>query len=165
MRDQVKINNFRRFNDHITTSGQPDEDQLKRLADIGVAHIINLALHTHEDALPDERASVEALGMEYIHIPVAFDTPTEAHFRRFCEAMQRIGNARVHIHCMVNARVTAFLYRYQRDVVHADADAARAMMLSIWQPGGKWAQFIGDSARADQPQGCPLGCDDWASGL
>ena len=79
--------------------------------------------------------------------------------------MQRIGSAHVHIHCMVNARVTAFLYRYQRDVVREDAQAARAMMESIWQPGGKWAAFIGDSARVDQPQGGPLGCEGWASGL
>ena len=108
--------------------------------------MINLGMHDHERALNDEAASVSALGMEYIHIPVEFDAPTDAHFARFCDAMERLGGRTIHVHCIANLRVTAFLYRYQRDVLERPETEARALMDSVWRPGGVWADFIGDEA-------------------
>src|SRR5207248_8743481 len=80
MADPKTIYNWRRLNDRITTSGQPTEPQLADIHALGVRHVINLGLHAHEKALPDEAASVSRLGMTYIHIPVAFQNPTEADF-------------------------------------------------------------------------------------
>ena len=151
MRDPKDILNWRRVDDRITTSGQPSEAQLAAIQKLGVTTVINLGLHTHEKALPDEAASVAALGMRYVHIPVPFDAPTEQDYERFCSAMQDAGDQTIHVHCMVNARVSAFLYRYQRDALGATEAQSRAFMDSIWQPGGVWASFIGDEARADQP--------------
>jgi hypothetical protein len=42
-----------------------------------VRYVINLGLHSHEKALPDEAATVDSLGMTYVHIPVDFQNPTE----------------------------------------------------------------------------------------
>ena len=156
MTDPAHIYNWRRLDDRITTSGQPTEAQLAEIAGLGVATVINLALHTHEKALPDETATVTALGMNYVHIPVAFDQPTEDDFARFCAAMAATGDARVHVHCIINARVSAFLYRYRRDVLGMDEAQARAAMHSIWQPGGVWAAFIGDEASVGLPHGPPV---------
>jgi hypothetical protein len=64
------IYNWRGLTDRITTSGQPTEPQLADIQALGVTHIGNLGLHSHEKALPDEAASVGWLGMTYIHIPV-----------------------------------------------------------------------------------------------
>jgi hypothetical protein len=47
--------------------GQPTEPQLEDLHALGIRHIVNLGLHSHEKALPDETASVSRLGMTYIH--------------------------------------------------------------------------------------------------
>lgn len=156
MSDPTGIYNWRRIDPRITTSGQPTAAQLAEIAALGVTHVINLGLHTHEKALPDESASVTALGMEYIHIPVAFDAPTEQDFADFCTAMAAIGDAPVHVHCIVNMRVTAFLTRYRRDVLGLDEASSRAAMDSIWQPGGVWASFIGDTAGAALPHRGPL---------
>ena len=151
MNDPDFIFNWRRLDDRITTSGQPTEAQLAALRDLGVAQVINLALHSHAKALPDEAASVAALGMGYTHIPVDFDHPTEADYQRFRAAMAAAAAVPVHVHCIVNARVTAFLYRYRREVL-AEAEAgARAFMDSVWQPGGVWAEFIGDTDAAARP--------------
>ena len=76
MSDPTDIFNWRRLDARITTSGQPTEEQLAAIRDLGVDHVINLALHSHEKSLPDEAASVAGLGMSYIHIPVEFDAPT-----------------------------------------------------------------------------------------
>jgi protein tyrosine phosphatase (PTP) superfamily phosphohydrolase (DUF442 family) len=124
--DPDTILNWRRFDARITTSGQPSAAQLAEIEALGVTHIINLGLHSHPRALPDEAATVSDLGMRYIHIPVDFDHPTEADFDRFCAVLDALPDTPVHVHCIVNARVTAFLYRYQRDRVGGDASAARA---------------------------------------
>lgn len=143
MNDPEHIPNWRRLDERITTSGQPSEAGLAELTALGVRHVINLALHSHEKALPNEAASVAALGMHYIHIPVAFDDPTEENFERFKTAMDDIGADPVHVHCIVNARVSAFFYRYNRDVAGIDEGEARAAMETIWRPTGVWARFVG----------------------
>ena len=152
MADPVEILNWRRLDERITTSGQPSEAQLAAVAALGVKQVINLALHTHERALADEAATVAGLGMTYVHIPVEFDAPTEGDYQRFCAAMGAAGDTPVHVHCIVNARVTAFFYRYQTEVLGVTEAEARAMLESVWRPGGVWASFIGDEAGVDRPQ-------------
>lgn len=126
----------------ITTSGQPTEEQLAGIRDLGVAHVVNLALHTHEKALPDEAASVRGLGMTYTHIPVDFQNPREENFEEFCAVLEQVKDAPMHVHCIANYRGSAFFYRYRRDVLGWDDAAARADMDEIWKPEGVWADFI-----------------------
>lgn len=140
------IHNWFRLDSRITTSGQPTEAELPALRDLGVQHVINLALHTHERALPDEAGSVRALGMTYTHIPVVFDHPTEADFASFRAALEATGNDLVHVHCIMNWRVSAFFYRYRRDVLCMNEAAARADMARLWEPDAVWAEFIGRRA-------------------
>jgi protein tyrosine phosphatase (PTP) superfamily phosphohydrolase (DUF442 family) len=151
MSDPTDIPAWLRLDDRLTTSGQPGEEDLRTLSALGVRHVVNLALHTHERALPDETASVTSLGMHYVHIPVPFDAPADEHFARFREAMASIGSDTVHVHCIINARVSAFIYRYRRDVLGMDEDEARRAMEKIWRPGGVWAEFIGDAAAVGRP--------------
>ena len=140
--DPESIYNWHRLDERLTTSGQPSEAQLAGIKALGVSHIVNLGLHTHERALPDEAASVAALGMTYIHIPVEFQNPTEADFARFCDVMAELSQAPVHVHCIANFRVSAFFYRYRRDVLGWDELRARADLEKLWQPAEVWAEFI-----------------------
>ncbi len=142
MADPDAIYHWRRLDDRITTSGQPTEEQLADIQALGVRHVINLGLHTHEKALPDEAVSVARLGMEYIHIPVDFQNPTEQDFQRFCTVMEQSKNVPVHVHCIANYRVSAFFYRYHRDVLGMDEARARAEMNAVWCPKGVWEAFI-----------------------
>jgi protein tyrosine phosphatase (PTP) superfamily phosphohydrolase (DUF442 family) len=144
-----EIAQWRRIDARITTSGQPTVEQLADIAALGVRHVVDLALHTHEKALPDERATVAALGMRYSHIPVEFAAPTEEDFDRFCAVMA--GTEPVHVHCIVNARVSAFVYRYRRDVLGVDEEQAREALEAIWTPEGVWADFIASARSAAGP--------------
>jgi protein tyrosine phosphatase (PTP) superfamily phosphohydrolase (DUF442 family) len=143
MADPETIYNWRRIDDRITTSGQPTEQQLADIRALGVRHIINLGLHTHAKALPDEAASVSRLGMTCIHIPVDFQNPTEADFAKFCSALKQLKEVPVHVHCIANYRVSAFFYRYRRDVLEMNEAGARAEMEQVWHPEGVWAAFVG----------------------
>ena len=108
MADPEMIYNWRRLDDRITTSGQPTEPEFADIHALGVRHIINLGLHTHEKALPDEAASVSRLGMMYIHMPVDFQNPTDQDFDQFCSVMEQLKEVPVHVHCIANYRVSAF---------------------------------------------------------
>ena len=130
------------MSERLTTSGQPTEEQLGSIRDLGVTHVVNLGLHTHEKALPDEAASVAALGMRYVHLPVDFDNPTDDDFQRFCALIDELAETTLHVHCIANFRVSAFFYRYRRDVLRMSEDVARADMEKLWKPGGVWAEFI-----------------------
>jgi hypothetical protein len=57
--------------------------------------------------------------------------------------MARLKEVPVHVHCIANYRVSAFFYRYRRDVLGMDEDRVRADMEQIWHPEGVWATFVG----------------------
>lgn len=146
MDDPIGIYNWRRLGERLTTSGQPTEPELAAIAALGVDCVVNLGLHTHPKALPDERASVAALGMEYIHQPVDFQNPTAADLDAFCDLMDRLEGRTLHVHCIANFRVSAFLYRYRMDRLGWDRDRARADLDAIWKPEGPWAAIVAGEA-------------------
>lgn len=136
------IYNVLPIHETLLTSGQPTEAQFRHVKDAGYQTVINLAPHSAENALPDEAATLAALGLEYVHIPVDFQRPTEDDFRAFCEAMERVRDRKVHVHCAANMRVSAFVYRYRRDVLGEDAENAARDLHRIWEPFGVWRAFI-----------------------
>lgn len=136
------IFNWRRLSGSLTTSGQPTEEQLQALKDLGVTHVINLGLHTHEKALADERSSLERHGIAYTHIPVDFENPTEADFAEFCRAMDQLRGETLHVHCIANYQASAFLYRYRCNSEGVPEGEARNDLDAIWKPTGVWAKLI-----------------------
>jgi uncharacterized protein (TIGR01244 family) len=141
MSDPAAIYHWHRLDSRITTSGQPTEAQLAEIAALGVRCVINLGLHSHEKALRDEAASVAALGMVYVHIPVDFQNPTDHDFHLFCNAMEAASEGPVHVHCIANYRVSAFFYRYHRRLGIA-ANRSRANLDRIWHPDPVWTAFM-----------------------
>ena len=81
--------------------------------------------------------------MTYIYIPVDFQKPTDGDFDQFWSAMEQLKEVPVHVHCIANYRVSAFFYRYRRDVLGMDETQARADMEQVWRPNGVWATFVG----------------------
>jgi len=142
MVDPETIYHWYRLDDRITTSGQPTETELADIAALGVRCVINLGLHSHEKALRDEAATVHALGMTYVHIPVDFQNPTERDFDTFCTALNTASDSPVHVHCIANYRVSAFVYRYRRTILGMDEARARADLDRVWQPDPVWTEFI-----------------------
>lgn len=53
----------------------------------------------------------------------------------------------IHVHCIVNARVTAFFYKYDQETGLLSQQEAQAQMQKIWKPGGIWAAFLNDDER------------------
>ena len=144
MTDLTHILNWRRLSDRITTSGQPSEAELSEIKALGVTEIINLGPHGNKGALADEAGTVANLGMTYHYIPVRFQNPTDADYEAFREALKTTDPAKVHVHCIYNARVSAFFYRYAKRDSGLPIEFAFDNMESIWRPGSDWARFIDD---------------------
>lgn len=140
--------NFRQVDERLLTAGQPNETQLADAARQGVTVVINLALHDDPRySLADEAGCVSGLGMEYVHIPVRFNAPTEEDLRAFLEAMDAHKGEKVLVHCAANYRVTAFVGLYRVLCEGWTADKAFEPMRSVWEPDPVWKEFIGNILR------------------
>jgi uncharacterized protein (TIGR01244 family) len=138
------IRNVREADASLLTSGQPSEDQIAAVAHSGVQVVINLAPHDAPSALEDEAACVAALGLDYIHIPVAFSAPTGKDLAAFFDAMDANRTRKMLVHCAANKRVTAFLGLYRIIRLGWAQDEAFALMHSVWTPDAVWSRFIED---------------------
>ena len=135
------IRNFLRIDDRLATSGMPQPDDFAALRQAGFDVVINLALPTSDNALPNEGELVSAQGMTYVHIPVKFDAPQPADFERFTHVMDASAGQRVFVHCAMNMRVSAFVFLH-RSRHGVDRAAAERDLKTIWEPDGVWREFM-----------------------
>lgn len=140
---------WQRLDARTTTSGRMTPEDVAALAKLGVRHVINLALADSPGALAGEDVLMAEHGLRYTHIPVPFDAPSEAQYLAFRAAYEADDDA-VHVHCIMNWRVSAFFYRCNRENGMPE-DEARAIMERQWQPatstqkdGPTWARFIAE---------------------
>lgn len=145
MNDSVlnRIYNYRAVDESLATSGQPSAAQLGEIARAGFTTVINLALHDDPRySLPDERGTVQELGLNYVHIPVQFSAPVESDLLEFFDAMRAYPDEKVWVHCAANMRVSAFVGLYR--VIVQDWDPAKGFQLmhGLWRPDAIWADFI-----------------------
>ena len=136
------IYNYRRLTERIATAGQPSEEELAAVARAGFEVVVNLALHDAEYSLPDERKTVESLGLRYVHIPVAWERPSRPDLERFFEVMEECANRRVFIHCAANKRVSVFVALHRRLRQGWSAQAIMPDVLAVWEPNEIWHRFM-----------------------
>lgn len=136
------ITNHFRYNDELSTSGQPTKKQFKKISEAGYDVVINLAPYDLIEApLKDEPEIVVAFGMKYIHIPVHFWNPTYGDFDLFVGAMKNSAGKKVWVHCAAGMRASAFLYRYRCSILGEDKQVAIWDLREIWEPFGNWKKF------------------------
>lgn len=136
------IYNFLKLWDLIATSGQPTEEQFSAIKEAGYQLVVNLALVESTNALPDENKVVEALGMQYLHIPVVWENPRIEDVKHFFSVMEANADKTIFVHCAANMRVSAFLYLYRRIHQHISDEEAKKDLHQIWVPNEVWQKFI-----------------------
>jgi len=143
--------NFREVDERLLTAGQPNEAQLADAARRGVQVVITLALHdAPRYSLADEAGCVRGLGMEYVHIPVQFNAPTEENLQAFIAAMETHKGKTILVHCAANYRVTAFVGLYRVLCERWVAEKAFQPMRTVWEPNPVWKQFIANMLQRAQ---------------
>lgn len=147
MSDPEHITNWQRLDARTTTSGRLVAENVAELARLGVRHVINLAPDAEDNgSLHGEAELCAQSGLRYSHVPVPFMAPNEAHFEAFRRAFEA-DDEPVHVHCIANWRVSAFFYRYNRDIRGMAEPEARALMERQWAPetsdyADVWGPFV-----------------------
>jgi protein tyrosine phosphatase (PTP) superfamily phosphohydrolase (DUF442 family) len=138
------IYNYWFYDDNLSSSGMPTAEQMKEVAAAGVNVVINLALKTSKDALPDEDQLVESLRMKYIHIPVEWNNPTKRDLEDFFKAMDMHANDKIHVHCQANYRASAFIMLHRVLRLGWKKEDAIPVMERMWNPEDfpVWQKFI-----------------------
>jgi protein tyrosine phosphatase (PTP) superfamily phosphohydrolase (DUF442 family) len=113
--EENDVKNFGKVNDHVYRGGQPDDDEYRGLAALGIKTVIDL----REDAEKYARRSSEEAGMRYINIKLnAKRRPTAEESNRFLELVNDQRNWPVFVHCAGGRHRTGVLiavYRMEMD--------------------------------------------------
>lgn len=128
----MELVNYHEYSSVLLSSGQPTREQFTAIHDAGVEAVINLAPVTDPTALPDEGEIVQKLGLAYTHIPVDWENPTREDYRQFQAAMNANQGKRVLVHCYAGSRASAFVYLYRVQALGVPTQAAREVMLKLW---------------------------------
>ena len=71
----AEIVNFRQYSATFASAGQPTREQFQTIADNGFERVVYIAFTNNPNALPDADQVVKGLGMEYMQVPVDFQSP------------------------------------------------------------------------------------------
>lgn len=140
----TSIYNHIRVNDWLSLGGQPTVEQIQSAAAEGFTTVINLGRLDPGYALEDEAGLVRSLGMDYHHIPVKWDAPTDEDFWAFDRLMHALTGGRTLLHCAANFRATAFYSLYALNHLGWTEQQAAEFRAPIWQGSDHpiWAAFI-----------------------
>lgn len=138
--------NFRRVDERVTTSGAVDAERLATLREAGYDVVINLMPDDSPHAVAGEAAIVTGQGLTYVALPVDFAAPSQADLDAFFAALEANATKQVHVHCAVNARVSAFYSLYAMSRGRWSAEESDAHIRGIWDPAEYpvWEAFIAE---------------------
>jgi protein tyrosine phosphatase (PTP) superfamily phosphohydrolase (DUF442 family) len=136
------IKGFVALSESLGTAGQPTEDQFADVAAAGYEMVVNLAMPSSDEALPDEKAIVERHGLTYLPLPIDFQTPRVETAMRFFRVLDENRGRRLFVHCAANMRVSALLYAYR--IARGDMSRAEAGedLARVWEPNPTWKKYI-----------------------
>jgi len=128
--------------DWLWSSGQLSERDISRLPELGIEAVINLALPTSSNALPEEAKLVTGQGLAYVQIPVEWEQPKPEQFAQFAGVLNAFTGRNVWVHCARNMRVSAFIYLYRKLVLRESEEQASFPMREVWSPNELWQEFM-----------------------
>ena len=142
-KDLSRVFNYHNIDDLFATSGQPNAYQLRLIAQNGYEAVINLAPNSvFEGSVINEAEILTANKVKYIHIPVNFNKPKDEDFLKFVNCLEENKDKKIWIHCAANMRVSAFVYKYRRDILKLEDSEIIEDMNLIWSPNNVWSYFL-----------------------
>ncbi|MGH9634392.1 MAG: fused DSP-PTPase phosphatase/NAD kinase-like protein [Candidatus Angelobacter sp.] len=116
----VHIKNFGQINENYYRGAQPEGQDYNDLKALGVKTVINLI----NDEKGDEGATVQGMGMTYVHIPMTTSTPpTSEQIKQFLSLVEDPAHQPVYVHCVGGKHRTGVMtaiYRMTEDGWNAD---------------------------------------------
>jgi protein tyrosine phosphatase (PTP) superfamily phosphohydrolase (DUF442 family) len=122
----------------LVTSGQPSAAALAGLKAEGFEAVIYLAPSSVSDAVKEEPALLSKQGIEFVHIPIPFGAPAEAHFEAVSAELLRLSGKKVLVHCQVNMRASTMVFLHRVVQRREPPSAAYEAVTRVWSPRGPW---------------------------
>lgn len=121
--DASLLPNYRLVRPGVATSGQPTEEGLRRLKELGFRTVVNL--RTEKEGARAEKEQVEAAGLRYVWVPVTPETFSLADVESVARVLDEQGAGPVLVHCASANRVGA-VWTVREVLRGADLEAAEA---------------------------------------
>lgn len=138
-----KIPKFQYIHEHLFSSGQPNAEQLKSIKEYGISTIINIALGDSTDHLTNEDHICLDLGLNYIQLPISWDTPAPEQALFVLDTINFLVQSQsVWIHCSGNLRASALIYLYRQYYMGMDISEARILLEQIWSLNETWTGLV-----------------------
>ena len=137
------ITNFIKVDDRISTAGQPTKKQFKKIKKEGFNIVINLATcDLKRGAIKQEDKIISDLGMSYFHIPITWEKPEVDRMKLFLILLETLDkkNNKIFIHCIMNYRVSVFIYKYKQYILKQKG--VKLIAPKLFKPSKKWAKII-----------------------
>lgn len=116
----VHIKNFGQINENYYRGAQPEGQDYSDLKALGVKTVINLI----NDEKGNEGATVQGMGMTYVHIPMTTGTPpTQEQIKQFLSLVEDPAHQPVFVHCVGGKHRTGVMtaiYRMTEDGWNSD---------------------------------------------
>lgn len=105
------VDNFAKVDDKVFRGAQPDPTDFVGLKQLGINTVINL----RDDPRPDEKGTVESLGMKYINIPMSGVLyPREKDVQRALKLLNESSTGKVFVHCKAGIHRTGVIIAVYR---------------------------------------------------
>src|SRR5260370_13488039 len=102
----IKIKNFGQMDDRFYRGAQPNEEDYKDLANLGIKTVFDL----RDDPQSYEKRNVEALGMRYVNIPMSDkDYPKAEQIDTFLKLANDPTTGKFFVHCAGGRHRTAVM--------------------------------------------------------
>jgi protein tyrosine phosphatase (PTP) superfamily phosphohydrolase (DUF442 family) len=142
----ISIKNFRQITPWLYRGGQPKEEELPQLLDLGIRTIVSLRWNLA--VITKERALAKALGFNFISIPLSYWVlPSRKEIERFFSIVEDDTMRPIFIHCLHGSDRTGMfsaMYRIRQenwtaDQAYAEMKQAGFHKYRVYQ--FKWAVY------------------------
>ena len=138
------IFNYYEYTDYFSSSGQLTSKQIPILRDNEFERIIYIAFLDQKNAVSDEDRLVIDHGMQFIYIPVEWNSPRKKDFYLFTNIMLNQPKVRTLLHCQANYRASVFSFLHRVINENINILEAKLTLNKIWKPNKVWKNFIFD---------------------
>ncbi len=138
-----QIKNFQFIHERLFSSGQPTAEELKQIKEYGIGTVINLAESDAEHALPHEDKICLDVGLNYIQLPISWETPSSDQCLLLLDLVNHLLESQmVWVHCSNNNHVSSLMYLYRQYFIDVDIATSQDFLHDIWKPNETWTGLI-----------------------
>lgn len=136
------IYNYFQYTENLSAGAQPTAEQLLDLMNDGYEAVVNISPASARNALTNEAALVERMGMYYAFFPVDCGNLQPIHYQTFAGIMNGVKDKKVFVHCGGNIKSSNLLHMWEVLANGKDEQESLQTLYKIQNPEPKWFEYF-----------------------